>query len=128
MSIIKSEDSGKWINGLVALFAFVVGFLTKRFIDQLSIWLDLETKVSNIGLISQVVGVLIGFAIFVYVLKSEKTSSYLKEVFDELVRVVWPSKDATMKITIGLVVALVIVAGIFVSVDFVFKKILSIVY
>ena len=128
MSIIKSEDSGKWINGLVAIFSFVVGFLSKRFVDQLSIWLDLETKIPNIGLVSQVLGILIGFSVFVYVLKNPKTSDYLKEVFEELVRVVWPTREATMKIAIGLVVALTVVAGIFVSVDFIFKKILSVVY
>jgi preprotein translocase SecE subunit len=128
MSIIKSEDSGKWITGLVALVSVVSGFLFKKFVDQMSIWLDLEAKVPNMALLSQAVGVIVGFGVFIYILKNFKTSSYLNEVYEELVRVVWPTKDATIKITIGLVVALVIVAGIFVSVDFVFKKILSIVY
>ena len=128
MSIIKSEDSNKWINALVILFSAVVGFLTKKFMDQLSIWFDLETKISNIAYVSQAMGIVIAIALFVYIVKSAKTSSYLNEVYEELVRVVWPTKDATMKITIGLVVALVIVAGIFVSIDFVFKKILELVY
>ncbi len=128
MSIIKSEDSNKWINALVILFSAVVGFLTKRFIDQLAVWFDLETKVSNIAYVSQVLGVVVAISLFAYIVKSAKTSSYLNEVYDELVRVVWPTKDATMKITIGLVVALVIVAAIFVSIDFVFKKILELVY
>lgn len=128
MSIIKSEDSNKWINALVILFSAVVGFLTKRFIDQLAVWFDLETKVSNIAYVSQVLGVVVAISLFAYIVKSAKTSSYLNEVYDELVRVVWPTKDATMKITIGLVVALVIVAGIFVSVDFIFKKVLEFVY
>ncbi len=128
MSIIKSEDSNKWINALVILFSAVVGFLSKKFVDQLSIWFDLETKISNIAYVSQAVGVIVAIALFVYILKSSKTSSYLNEVYEELVRVVWPTKDATMKITIGLVVALVIVAAIFVSIDFVFKKILELVY
>jgi len=128
MSIIKSEDSNKWINALVILFSAVVGFLTKRFVDQLAVWFDLETKVSNIAYVSQVLGVVVAISLFAYIVKSAKTSSYLNEVYDELVRVVWPTKDATMKITIGLVVALVIVAGIFVSVDFIFKKVLEFVY
>ena len=128
MSLIKSEDSGKWINGLAALISVVCGFLVSKFIDQMGIWIDLETKLPNISLISQVLGVLVGVIIFVYLLKSSKTSSYLNEVYDELVKVVWPTKDATMKITIGVGVALIIVASIFVSVDFVFKKILSVVY
>jgi preprotein translocase subunit SecE len=128
MSIIKSEDSNKWINALVILFSAVVGFLAKKFVDQLSIWFDLETKVSNIAYVSQALGIVVAVLLFAYIVKSAKTSSYLNEVYDELVRVVWPTKDATMKITIGLVVALVIVAAIFVSVDFIFKKILELVY
>lgn len=128
MSIIRSEDSGKWINGLIAIFSAILGFIVTKFVDQLTIWFDLESKVPNITAYSQVFGVLVFIGCFAYVLKNDKTSSYLKEVYEELVKVVWPTKDATMKITVGLVVALVIVAGIFVSVDFIFKKVLSFVY
>jgi preprotein translocase SecE subunit len=52
----------------------------------------------------------------------------LKDVYNELVKVVWPSKDTTTKMTIGIAIALVVVAGIFVFVDFLFKYILSFVY
>ncbi len=128
MSIIKSEDSGKWINALVALFSVVTGFLFKKFIDQLALWFDLEAKVSSIHYLAQGAGVVLGFALFIYILKNEKTASYLAEVYDELVKVVWPSKDATLKITVGLAIALVILAGVFVSVDFIFKNILKYLY
>jgi preprotein translocase subunit SecE len=128
MSLIKSEDSNKWINGLVILVSLVCGFLLSKFIDQLSIWLDLESKISNISIISQAAGIVFAAGTFFYIAKNSKTSSYLSEVYEELVKVVWPSKDATVKITVGLVVALVIVASIFVSVDFIFKKLLSVIY
>lgn len=128
MSIIKSEDSSKWINALVAIGAFLAGFIVTKFVDQLGIWFDLEAKISGFSAVAQGLGVLTGIAFFVIVLKNSKTSSYLQDVYNELLKVVWPSKDATMKITMGLVVALIIVAGIFVFVDFVFKKILSFVY
>jgi preprotein translocase subunit SecE len=128
MSIIKSEDSSKWINALVAIGAFLAGFIVAKFVDQLGIWLDLEAKISNFSVLAQGLGVLTGVAFFVVVIKNSKTSAYLQDVYNELLKVVWPSKDATMKITMGLVVALVIVAGIFVFVDLVFKKILSFIY
>lgn len=128
MSIIKSEDSSKWINALVAIGAFLTGFIVTKFVNQLGIWFDLEAKISNFAVISQGLGVVAGIVFFAIVLKNSKTSSYLQDVYNELLKVVWPSKDATMKITLGLVVALVIVSGIFVFVDFVFKKILSFVY
>jgi preprotein translocase subunit SecE len=128
MSLIKSEDSGKWINALVALVSVVTGFLFKKLIDQLALWFDLEAKVSSIQYLAQGAGVVLGFSLFIYILKNEKTASYLAEVYDELVKVVWPSKDATLKITVGLAIALVILASIFVGVDFIFKNVLSYLY
>lgn len=128
MSIIRSEDSGKWITGLVAIFSGVLGFITTKFLDQMVVWFDLETKITNVSLYTQLIGVAVFLLSAIYIVKNSKTSSYLNEVYDELVKVVWPSKDATLKITVGLVVALIVVAGIFVSVDFIFKKILSFVY
>ena len=128
MSIIKSEDSGKWINALVAIAALLAGFVVTKFVDQLGAWFDLEAKISSFSVLSQGFGVISGIIVFVFILRNSKTSSYLQDVYQELLKVVWPSKDATTKMTMGLVVALVIVAGIFVSVDFVFKKILSFVY
>jgi preprotein translocase subunit SecE len=128
MSIIKSEDSGKWINALVAIAAVLAGFVVTRFVDQLGAWFDLEAKISSFAVMSQGLGVFAGVLVFIIILKNKNTSNYLNDVYNELVKVVWPSKDATTKMTIGIAVALVIVAGIFVFVDFVFKKILSFVY
>lgn len=128
MSIIKSEDSRKWITALVVIASVLAGFVVFKFMVQMSNWFDLETKVSNFGLIAQALGFVTGLGTFIYILKNEKTSSYLEEVYSELVKVVWPSKDATMKMTVGIAIALVIVAAIFVSVDFIFKKILELVY
>ncbi|MFA6050687.1 MAG: preprotein translocase subunit SecE [Candidatus Paceibacterota bacterium] len=128
MSIIKSEDSSKWINALVAIAAVLSGFIVSKFVDQLGIWFDLEAKVSNFPVLAQGLGVVTGIAVFVIVLKNSKSSTYLQEVYSELVKAVWPSKDATMKMTIGIAIALVIASAIFVFVDFVFKKILDFIY
>jgi preprotein translocase subunit SecE len=128
MSIIKSEDSSKWINALVAIAALLAGFIVTKFLDQLGAWFDLEAKISNFSFVSQGLGVVVGIATFVIILKNSKTSSYLQEVYNELVKAVWPSKDTTLKTTMGLVVGLAIVSGVFVFVDFVFKKIMSFVY
>ena len=128
MSIIKSEDSSKWINGLVIVAAVLSGFVVTRFVDQLGAWFDLEAKISSFSILSQGIGVLSGILVFVVVLKNNSSSSYLKDVYSELVKVVWPSRDTTTKMTIGIAIALVVVAGIFVFVDFLFKYILSFVY
>jgi preprotein translocase subunit SecE len=128
MSIIKSEDSRKWITALTAIASVLAGFIIYKFFAQLGDWFDLETKISSYGLVAQGLGFLTGVGTFIYILKNSETSSYLQEVFNELVKVVWPSKDATVKMTIGIAIALVIVAGIFTAVDFVFKNILELIY
>ena len=128
MSIIKSEDSRKWITALTVIASALAGFVIYKFVGQLGDWFDLETKISNFNIVAQGLGFLVGVGTFIYILKNSETSSYLEEVYSELVKVVWPSKDATVKMTIGIAIALVIVAAIFTAVDFIFKKILEFVY
>ncbi len=128
MSIIKSEDSAKWINAFVAFCSVVLGFMVTRFTEQLAVWFDLEAKIPNFYVFNQVLGLVIGLTAFVYLLKFSKAHNYLKDVYNELLKVVWPSNDVTTKMTIGIGISLVIVASIFVSIDFVFKKILNFFY
>jgi preprotein translocase subunit SecE len=128
MSIIKSEDSSKWINAFVAFCSVVTGFVVTRFADQLAVWFDLEAKIPNFAIVAQGIGFAVGFATFIYVLKYSKGYSYLSDVYNELLKAVWPSHDTTTKMTVGIGISLVIVASVFVSIDFIFKKILSFVY
>lgn len=128
MSIIKSEDSRKWITALVVIAAVLAGFVVTTFVRQLGDWFDLEAKISSYALIAQAAGFLTGAGVFAYILKNHKTSNYLQEVYNELLKVVWPTKDTIVKMTIGIAIGLVIVAAIFMSVDFIFQKILEFVY
>lgn len=128
MSIIKSEDSRKWITALTVIASVLAGFVVYKFANQLGDWFDLETRISNYSIVAQGLGFVAGLGTFIYILKNSETSTYLQEVYNELLKVVWPSKDATVKMTIGIAIALVIVAAIFTSVDFIFKKILEFIY
>ena len=77
MSIIKSEDSSKWINALVTIAAVLAGFVVTKFFYQIGAWFDLEAKISNFNVISQGLGVISGALVFIIVLKNSKTSGYL---------------------------------------------------
>lgn len=127
MSLIKSEDSKKWINAFVAGVSAICGFITIRFLEQMSEWFDLEAKVPNFPITVQVAGIVVGLIVFMIILKNKSASTMLEEVYAELVKVVWPNKDDVLKTTIGLVIALSIVSGIFVLVDFSFRKLLGII-
>lgn len=128
MSIVRKEDGKKWINSFVAVVSIIAGFLTIRFIQQLSEWFDLEAKVNNFLLVSQAIGVAVGLALFIGIFRSKSASSHLSEVYDELVKVVWPDRDTIFKVTIGIVISLAIVSAIFVGVDYLFRAILDLFY
>jgi len=128
MSGIRTEDSKKWINAFVVLSSILVGFLFIKFFDQVGNWFDLEAKVGHYTLVSQGLGIVLGVTTFIFTIKSKAAFSYLEEVFGELTKVVWPNKDEVTKSTFGLIIGLVIISGIFVFFDFIFKKLLDLFY
>ena len=128
MSIVKSEDSRKWINSFVAILSILAGFCTIRFMEQMGEWFDLEAKIGNFLYVSQGLGIAIGLATFIGVVKNKNASTHMQEVFDELVKVVWPDRDSVIKVTIGIIIGVSIISSILVGVDFSFRKLLSLIY
>ena len=127
MSLIKSEDNKKWINAFVATCAGVAGFVAIRFLEQMGEWFDLEAKIPSFQITVQVVGIIIGLILFIAVTKNKNASEHLNDVYSELVKVTWPKKEDVMATTVGLVIALSIISGIFVLVDMGFRKLLELV-
>ena len=128
MSLIKSADSKKWINSFVAIVSILTGYIVVRFVGQLGEWFDLEARVNHFLMISQGVGIFCGLSTFMFIIKNTAAFGHLKEVYAELVKVVWPDKDSVVKSTIGIVVGLSILSGIFVAVDYFFRFLLSLIY
>jgi preprotein translocase subunit SecE len=52
----------------------------------------------------------------------------MDEVYNELQKVIWPEKNTVLKLTIGIMIAVSIVSGIFVLLDFTFQKLLELTY
>ena len=128
MSLVKSEDSKKWINSFVACVSIVMGYIGIKFVNQMGEWFDLEAKVSSFDYVVQGVGILVGLVTFIFIQKHKTTSSLLSEVYAELVKVVWPNYEKVIRVTIGIVIGLTILSGIFVGVDYVFRQILELIY
>ena len=127
MSVLKSEDRKKWINAFIMLCSVLVGFVWIRFMYQLGEWFDLESQIKFFLGISQMSGILAGVATFVIILKSNKLYSYLTEVYDELVKVVWPESDTVLKLTVGIVIAVAIISAILLLVDYGVGEALSLI-
>ena len=128
MSILKSEDSKKWINALVAMISVLSGFISIRFVETMGEWFDLEAKVGNFLALSQGVGVAAGVLTFFVFYKNKKAMTYINDVYGELLKVIWPEKDTVVKATIGIIIGVSIVSGIFVLVDYLFQRILNLIY
>ncbi len=128
MSIIKAEDSKKWINAFIAIVSVLVGYVCIRFFIQMGEWFDLEAKIGNFLLITQGAGILIGVGTFLAVFKHKTAPTQLEEIYGELVKVVWPDKDTILKITVALMIGLSLVAGFFVLVDFLSRQSLDLFY
>lgn len=128
MSLLKLEDSKKWINAFVVVCCLVVAYLMNKIFLFAGDWLELESKVDHYATLAQLVGFGVGLITFIVLLKVKKIQSHLGEVFAELVKVAWPDKDSTTKLTIGMLIALTIVSSFFLFADFIFQKILELIY
>ena len=128
MSIVKSENAPKWINAFVAIVSVIAGFVAIRFLDFTGQWFELEAQIPNFLVITQAVGVIVGLGTFAWIKKSAKASGHLKEVYAELVRVVWPDKDTVIKLSIGIMIAVTIISGILLVIDFVARSLLELIY
>lgn len=128
MSALKEADSKKWINALVAVAAAITAYMTIAFLNQMSDWFELEAKLDNFQIISQVVGIVVGLTGFVFVQKSKSTYQYLSEVYNELTKVIWPDKDSTLKLTVGIIVGVAISSVVLGLIDFALKKALELLY
>jgi preprotein translocase subunit SecE len=109
MSLANNNDGRKWIQASVAITCMIVGYVLMSFFSTLSEWFELESKVTNYNAISQAVSVLIAFGVFVYIMKTPKTSNFLSEVYQEAIKVVWPDKNETVKHTIVIMIGVTII-------------------
>ena len=127
MSILKSDDRKKWTSTFVMLCSALIGYTLIRFMFQLGEWFDLESQVKYYLGISQVSGLIAGIIAFAAIMKNKVAYAYLDEVFEELVKVVWPEKDTVVKLTVGIVIAIAIVSAILLLIDWMARGLLSFV-
>lgn len=127
MSILKSDDRKKWISTFVMLCSALIGYTIIRFMFQLGEWFDLESQVKYYMGISQVSGLIVGIVAFAVIMKNKVAYTYLDEVFEELIKVVWPEKDTVVKLTIGIIIAIAIVSAILLLIDWMARGLLSFV-
>ena len=112
MSLATKDNGKKWIQASVAVTCILLGYVINSFFVQLSEWFELESKINNFIYMAQAISVLVGFGVFVYIMKNEKTSNFLNDVYAEALKVIWPDKNDTVKQTIIIMIGVTIVGFI----------------
>jgi preprotein translocase SecE subunit len=62
---------------------------------------------------TQVLGVLVGLSAFIVILKNSTSSSFLEDVYKELLKVVWPDRSQTWKYTVVIMILVTIMGFVF---------------
>ena len=130
MSLIKSQDGKKWINGFIVVSSGLVGYVFIQFLlGPIRDWFDLESRIPfDYDLLASLFGVVAGVLTFLLIQKNKTASTHLDEVYSELVKVVWPEKDSVLKVTIGIIIGLAFVSLILLGVDYACRTILGFLY
>jgi len=130
MSLIKSQDGKKWINGFIVVSSGLVGYVFIQFLlGPIRDWFDLESRIPfDYNLLASLFGVVAGVLTFLLIQKNKAASTHLDEVYSELVKVVWPEKDSVLKVTIGIIIGLAFVSLILLGVDYACRTILGFLY
>lgn len=107
-----NKSGQKWISSTLAIACIILFYVILRFFNQVGEWFELEAKISNFSAITQGLSVLIGIGTFFSILKHPFTSSYLRECYEEMVKVVFPDKNETMSMSIKVMILVTIIGFI----------------
>jgi preprotein translocase subunit SecE len=118
MSVASNDDGKKWIQSTVALTCILLVYVLISFFEKLAEWFALETMVPYYFGISQFVSVVIGLATYIIVFKNPNSSEFLTNVYQEVVKVVWPDKQQTWRHTVVIMIAVTIMGFVFGFFDF----------
>jgi preprotein translocase subunit SecE len=117
MAIAQKHDGKKWIQTSVAVTCMLLGYVCLSFFETLGEWFDLEAKVPNFAWLIQGLAIAIGLVTFIVIIKKENTSTFLNEVFSEAVKVVWPERSQTVRMTVGIMIGVTVMGLVFYAFD-----------
>lgn len=127
MSTNTRQDGKKWIQTSTALTCGFLTYVLMSFFETMGEWFELESKIPNFFFIQQALAVVIGVGVFVYIMKNEKTSTFLADVYQETIKVIWPDKSQTNRHTIGIIIGVTICGFILGFFDYVANFLLGLI-
>lgn len=127
MSTSVNRDEKKWIQTSVAILCMIVGYILILFFDQLGEWFELESKIPFYVLGSRILAVLAGIGVFSTIMIHPESSSYLKEVYQEAIKVVYPDKNETVRHTFQIIILVTIIGFLLYLFDVIANYLLSMI-
>jgi preprotein translocase subunit SecE len=118
MSVASNDEGKKWIQTTVAIACILLTYVLISFFEKMAEWFALETKIPYFFGITQVASVLIGLATYIAIFKNPKSSEFLTNVYQEVMKVVWPDRQQTWRHTFVIMVAVTIMGFVFGFFDF----------
>jgi preprotein translocase subunit SecE len=118
MSVASNEEGKKWIQTTVAVTCILLVYVLISFFEKLAEWFTLETMVPYYFGVTQVISVFVGLVVYVMVFKNAKSNEFLTNVYQEIMKVVWPDRQQTWRHTFVIMIAVTIMGFVFGFFDF----------
>lgn len=118
MSVASNDDGKKWIQSTVAITCILLVYVLISFFEKLAEWFALETMIPYFSGITQFVSVIVGLATYIAIFKNSKSNEFLTNVYQEVMKVVWPDKQQTWRHTFVIMIAVTIMGFVFYFFDF----------
>lgn len=118
MAVASNEVGKKWIQASLAVTCILLGYVLISFFEKLAEWFALETMIPYFFGVTQGISVLIAAATYFFVLRTPKSADFLENVYQEVMKVVWPDSQQTWRHTFVIMVAVTIMGFVFGFFDF----------
>jgi preprotein translocase subunit SecE len=118
MAVASNDEGKKWIQASVAVVCILLGYVLISFFEKLAEWFALETMVPYFFGITQGVSVIAALATYRVIMKNPKSAEFLTNVYQEVLKVVWPDRQQTWRHTFVIMIAVTIFGFIFGFFDF----------
>ena len=118
MAVASNEEGKKVIQASLAVSCILLGYVLVSFFEKLAEWFALETMIPYFFGVTQAISVVAAAGTYFYILKNPKTSDFLSNVYEELMKVVWPDSQQTWRHTFVIMVAVTIMGFVFGFFDF----------
>jgi len=118
MAVASNDEGKKWIQAAVAVACILAGYILISFFEKMAEWFALESVVPYFYGITQGLSVVAAIATYFVIIKNPKSSDFLSNVYQEVLKVVWPNTQQTWRHTFVIMIAVTIFGFIFGFFDF----------